>query len=551
MRFHPILRFLFLIALLGGGLAAQESEQAEQEAEQLSVPGSAHYATGLLLHQQGEVADAAQELLLAVDAQPEDGRLLLTVAGKLLEWELPELALRAFDLAVEPDPPDPGLLVLRAEILQALSRDEEASSLFESALEIEPGNVAALGGAVRHLLAKGEGEAALERLRQGAALPDPGRELVLELCRLHLSSIIVAPDRLAGIRREIQPLAERLRQWEMETPEEALVLADSLSLAGQIDQAVEVLGGFLERTRDPALQVRDRLARMHLQGGRLREAAQQMEGILAIDPDNASAHYFLGTIASQEERWEEAIGHYRRSLDLRPEFEPAYLVLSAIHLDGGNPRKALEVLQSLLARFPGNLQGEIYSGLAMASLRRYPQGLQHLLKAQALAAGSPAPSPLPPSFHFQLGAMYERTGRPEEAEKAFLAFLELEPDDPVALNYLGYMWADRGEKLGQASLWIQRALELDPDNAAILDSMGWVLYRQGDYSGALSYLKRSEELLEEPDPEVLDHLGDVLSAMGRRQEAMVYWERCLELEFRDTVHRKLKSLQALPGDAPR
>ena len=96
------------------------------------------------------------------------------------------------------------------------------------------------------------------------------------------------------------------------------------------------------------------------------------------------------------------------------------------------------------------------------------------------------------------------------------------PDDPIALNALGYTLADRGQNLREAQKLIKRALGLDPTNAAILDSMGWVLYRRGRGEEAARYLRRARVLSR--DPEIAAHLSEVLLSIGARAEALEVFE---------------------------
>jgi tetratricopeptide (TPR) repeat protein len=144
---------------------------------------------------------------------------------------------------------------------------------------------------------------------------------------------------------------------------------------------------------------------------------------------------------------------------------------------------------------------------------------------------------------FWLGAAYERTGRPLQAEEQFRRFLEREPDSAPALNYLGYMFADAGTNLDEALDLIERAVELDPDNGAYVDSLGWAHFRLGNYDEARLHLERAAELVGE-DAVVLEHLGDVYEVLGEREDAVELYRRALELEGEnaDELRAKLDQL---------
>jgi len=115
------------------------------------------------------------------------------------------------------------------------------------------------------------------------------------------------------------------------------------------------------------------------------------------------------------------------------------------------------------------------------------------------------------------------------------------------MNYLGYMWADRGDKLDEAKKLIERAVELEPKNAAYLDSMGWVLFKLKQPREALEWLQRAVQQSQEPDPTLYDHLGDIYARLREFDKARDAWRRSIELEPNDQVKRKLETTPAAGG----
>ena len=140
------------------------------------------------------------------------------------------------------------------------------------------------------------------------------------------------------------------------------------------------------------------------------------------------------------------------------------------------------------------------------------------------------------------GMSLERAKQWERAEDDFLRALELEPDQPLVLNYLGYSWVEMGRNLDQAREMIEKAVEQRPNDGYIVDSLGWVLYRLGDYEDAARFLERAAELRPN-DPVILDHFGDGLWRVGRSAEARFQWRRALsfepESELEESLRRKI------------
>ena len=154
------------------------------------------------------------------------------------------------------------------------------------------------------------------------------------------------------------------------------------------------------------------------------------------------------------------------------------------------------------------------------------------------------------------GVAYERAGHWPQGERDLKAALELRPDEPELLNYLGYTWIDRGERLAEALGMVERAVAANPQSGAMVDSLGWAHYRLGDYKKAVDLLEQAVEL-EAGDPEINNHLGDAYWRVGRRIEAEYQWRRVLTLDpdakIKADVESKLASGQGPkgPSAAPR
>ena len=132
------------------------------------------------------------------------------------------------------------------------------------------------------------------------------------------------------------------------------------------------------------------------------------------------------------------------------------------------------------------------------------------------------------ALFYEQGVAYDRAHDWPRAEADLLRALELSPDQPYVLNYLGYAWTEQGRNLVRARQMIERAVEQRPNDGSIVDSLGWVLLQQGDTATAIRYLERAVELQSE-DTTVNSHLGDAYMAAGRRREAEIQWRRALIL----------------------
>lgn len=190
------------------------------------------------------------------------------------------------------------------------------------------------------------------------------------------------------------------------------------------------------------------------------------------------------------------------------------------------PDAAIEVLQAL-SRSHGNIVGvQTALGDALRREERFKDAIPAYDAAIKLVG---TPERRHWGLFYARGICHERTGQFKEFEADLRRALELEPDQPQVLNYLGYSFVDRGENLDEAMKMIQTAVAKQPDAGYIIDSLAWAYFRLGKYEQAVEPMEKAS-LLEPVDPIVTDHLGDVYWAVGRQREARFQWHRALSFD---------------------
>ena len=197
-------------------------------------------------------------------------------------------------------------------------------------------------------------------------------------------------------------------------------------------------------------------------------------------------------------------------------------VRAALLAETGKSAQAVGELKKLL---DGKADREIHLSIAQAHEKgkNYAEMAASLDAAEKLSESKDEKE----TVLFMRGAMYEKLKKYDAAETEFRKVLSLNPDNASALNYLGYMLADRSIRLSEAQGLIQKALDRDPNNGAYLDSLGWVQFRLGKLPEAEQTLRRALERYPR-DPTIHDHLGDVYARQGRFKEAIVQWQNSLK-----------------------
>jgi tetratricopeptide (TPR) repeat protein len=266
-----------------------------------------------------------------------------------------------------------------------------------------------------------------------------------------------------------------------------------------------------------------------------------------LKPDFPFALASLATLYENTKKYDVAIATYDRiprgsplqsTIDIRK-------AINLNQLDRVDEAKAL--LEHLAKQEPTDVRPLDTLGNVMRGRKRYEEAIDYYTRAIALI-GKPEKKHW--AQFYARGTCYERLKKWSAAEADLQKALQLSPDQPLVLNYLGYSWVDQNRNLKQGLALIERAVQLKPDDGYIVDSLGWAQYRLGNLKEAVKYLERAVELRPE-DPVLNDHLGDALWRVGRQQEARYQWQQALTLkpepEEIEKIKRKLaKGLPARP-----
>jgi tetratricopeptide (TPR) repeat protein len=260
---------------------------------------------------------------------------------------------------------------------------------------------------------------------------------------------------------------------------------------------------------------------------------------LYLKPEQPFALAALANAYEATKQYEEAIAVYDRipagtplqgSIEIRKAF-------NLNSLDRVDEAKAL--LEKVAAEDPKDLKALDALGNIMRSRKRYAEAAEYYTRATEIIQ---KPERRHWTYYYSRGTCYERLKKWPQAEADLQKALQLYPDQPLVLNYLGYSWIDQNRNLKQGMALIEKAVSLKPDDGYIVDSLGWAHYRLGNYKEAVRFLERAVELRPE-DPVLNDHLGDALWRVGREREARYQWEQSLTLqpepEDADKIKKKL------------
>ncbi len=247
---------------------------------------------------------------------------------------------------------------------------------------------------------------------------------------------------------------------------------------------------------------------------------------LVARPDFALAKLLVGDLLEFRRRYADAIDVYRSIGPDSPYQWAARLRIADNLNDLDDLEGAVQLLGTLADERPDRPDPLITQGNLLRFSERYQDAIKSYDKAFDRIDKIEKSHW---NLYYNRGVALERSKLWERAEADFLKALELEPDQPFVLNYLGYSWVEQGRNMGRARKMIEKAVERRRDDGYIVDSLGWVLYRLGEWKDAARHLERAVQLRPQ-DAVINDHLGDALWRVDRRNEARFQWRRALTLE---------------------
>jgi tetratricopeptide (TPR) repeat protein len=560
--------------------------------------------------QQGGQPGAGQARPAQRQAQPPRNPQLsaITLSGRYLAARVAEqdhdydAAVEQIDQALGQAPNDPELVYAAFRLRMYAGRIGQAAQLAPQILAVRPNDgLANLVLAVQSIR-KGDYRAAEQQLGRigGENQLGPLREYVLAWLkagekdfaaararvaklkpaageRAEAPALVIEAqiDEMAGDKAGAEAKYRRAMALDKNSLRTTVAVAEGLRRLGKADEARGLLKTYAEKYSDAV--VMDGLIAPHAPmppqptpASGISEILFDIGGVLSSDPRNARADL--------------ALIFYQLAASLRPEHDFAWLMIAGLYEQFQQVPKAIEALGKIGVSSPLYWQARLRAAALDAQQEKFDQAVSRL---KALIAEKPdridAALTLADllrskekygdavqaydtainrirnleerhwSVFFGRGIVLERTKQWPKAEADMKKALELSPEQPHVLNYLGYSWIDQGLHLEEGMKMLQRATELRPDDGAITDSVGWAFYRLGQYDKAVEWLERAAEQKGD-DATIIEHLGDAYWHVGRRREARFQWERALnqkpEKDRVPIIRDKLENGLSATNDKP-
>ncbi|MSO21868.1 MAG: tetratricopeptide repeat protein [Acidobacteria bacterium] len=521
-------------------------KKAIQEYEKISsLDGSdtnSLVVLSLLYRYDGQAGKAVETAKRLLDKAPSSEAGLANLAQIYSEQGNTQDAINVFKKALEVNPKSPRILEQMAIAYEQVKDYSNAIEAYRKAMALDEDSLELRKGLAQALLDnKQYEEAEKEFLKILEADPDEG----------------VAYFRLAQIYKNRREFDKALTHYN----KAGSILVGSLEISFNIGLLYEELGRYekaeerfqqlLKLTEKPAgnysASEKQNRGAFLTHAGYLSQQLEKYPQAIAyftelktMDAENAarSESYIIGTYRASKQL-DKALAVSTDSVKAHPEDKDLQLLQADLLSESGKGSQAIERLQKLLE--VSEEDAKVYSAMIQVYQRdkKFKDAAKTLLAAERFFQNKEG-------YHFMLGSIYERQKEYDKAEKTFKKVIELNPKHAAALNYLGYMLADRGVRLEESMDLIKKAVDLDPNNGAYLDSLGWACFKLNRLDEAETYLKKARDRVRK-DPTIHEHLGDIYYQKGQYAEARTAWEFSLangqdEEEIRK-VQKKIEDLK--------
>jgi tetratricopeptide (TPR) repeat protein len=513
------------------GKTAEASGNLEEalEAYQKTIicdPGADHVMKNLavLLIKLGKKEEAAKWLNKLIKKPPVDINLMILLANLYSSMGDVDNAVRIFNQVLVEKPGDENTMLLMGTLYARNRRFDEARNVLEELTLLKPGSYLAY-----HYLA---------RLYHEMEMTDKALATYLKVLELNWTVPLAMETaefcRNKKLYDESIKIYQEILVYDNSNEKAREKLADTLLRLNKFEDAIKELEKLKEFSRDP-LRVDYNIGRILLENNELDRGIAHFIEMSESYPQVGPINYLLGLAYFQKKNTEKA-------KDFLKNIQPADIGYEdAVHLRVKilQDEKQFELVEQILKEnIQNNVTRKASYYIILGSVF-YKQGKNEDAAKTFIEAA--AEYPTDPKIFFEYALFLEKTGDSDQALSKMEKVITLEPDNPYALNYVAYTWAEKNINLEKALKYIKEAVQLRPDDGFIKDSLGWVHFKLGQHQLALEALMEAVKI-ESDDPTINEHLGDAYQQLNNHDSAVSTYKKAIKL-YKEKDEQKKINLQ--------
>ncbi|MGA3130094.1 MAG: tetratricopeptide repeat protein [Terracidiphilus sp.] len=486
-----------------------------------------HMVLGQLYTVKHQPDKAEAEFRTAQAIEPESEDVVLNLARLYAESGDLQHAVKAIE-AVPVDGRTPKMEFTLGALYDQMKQPKDAIAAYKRAEDMEPGDLQTVDALAQALLSDNQLDEALAQYKKLAEDNTDDAEPLI-----HIAEI----ERRQGKYEDALAVIRKARKIDSNSLEAGFNEGLLLDILGRLDDAVQTYqqmvdatshanGAYTEEEKNNRSIFLERLGAVSLEENKIDQAIAAYQKMIDLGGSIAVRGY-QGEVDAYRaaHEFDKSLDVAKKAVAANPNDRDLKLMLAGELADQGHPDEALTMARSLLdGASPEEQRGVWFAiGQTNVRLRRWKDAEDAFDKGDPLATKKEDRTYL----FFLRGELAERQKHFDQAEQYFNQALALDPENTMTLNYLGYMWADKGEKLPEALKMIRKAVDIEPMNGAYLDSLGWVYFKMGEYELAEDNLRQAVNR-DQTDPTVHMHLGDLYEKTGRIRLAAAQWQLSMD-----------------------
>jgi tetratricopeptide (TPR) repeat protein len=500
------------------------------------------------LQNEQEKAEAVLRALLAQEPANENGVEQLTQL--LLDEGKSEEAVTSLQ-AILQRAPTPRLWELLGDAYNQIHDLPNAEQSYRKASESQPGDLNHHKELAQTLLAEEKFPEALEQYQGLVEMDADDADNYLRLAEIYrqMKQLDKAEQNIL-LAKQRAPNNLEVIYYEATIYEDQGRIDDSVRVLSEAVTAVKSESEFAPSRRRTLAILYQQLGQLYREASNYTAAVNTFEEMLRLGSEEDRRARILIVDTYRDARdIAKALDAAHKAVDAYPKDHSIRVTQALLLGENVQADQAVTQLRALLDGSPADFEVQLDIAQVYEESKRWADAESAIHAAEKLQRDSQGRE----MTGFLMGSIFERQKKFDQAESEFRKVLELNPRNAAALNYYGYMLADRGLRLDEATTLIKRALVEEPASAAYKDSLGWALYKQDNLPEAEDLLRQALAH-ESHDPTILSHLGDIYAKMGKEtlaeaewQKSVAEWHRVLPAEFEPAkmaeVEQKISALK--------
>jgi len=571
--YKQLFKYIFLFFLLVGCSTERYAipdtyERSANDGPVLNIVESRSmylFSLSRLYALDGDYSTALTLIQASIEADPQSAFLHSSVAGLYLKSNRPEEAINACRTALSLDPDLGEAHLLLAGILAALKQERASIEHYKRVIELLPDREEAYLQLAVVYLRVFEYEEAIKTLK--ALLENsPDSPLAYYYLGKSYEQMKLPKDALSYYNRvlEMKPdfepvyldiglsleaqgkLSEAILSFESLlriNPHNFSVMQHLVQLYIQekrLNDALKTLNILISRGVG-GLDTRRKAGLVYLELEQYDNAIREFEFILAQEPKASQVLFYLGSALEEKGEAALAIEEFSKIPPNAFNYTDALGHIAYLYLEAGEGDKGVALLKDAIAADKTRFDLYLHLAGVYEGQKRFREALDTLLAVE----GSFPPES---KIHFRIGLLHDKLGERDKLIERMKKALALAPEDPQALNYLGYTYVEMGINLDEALLLLKKAVSIRPNDGFILDSLGWAYYKLKRYRDAVSELVRATEIVKD-DPTIKYHLAEAYLALRDYSRAIKLYRQVLDIEpDRADIIEKIKKAKAESGE---